>query len=139
MQMAEMQKQQAQAQMNMQSQQMAAEISAQKTQLEAQSKMQVKQAEVAFEIEKMRNEAELKKALMAEEFAYQMQIKGVEVAGIKDRDKMKEEEKAKRIDKQNTQQSKLIEQRQKELPPVSFESNEDSLDGFDFSEFEPRW
>jgi hypothetical protein len=137
-QMAEMQKQQAQAQMNMQSQQMAAEISAQKMQLEAQSKMQVKQAEVAFEIEKMRNEAELKKALMAEEFAYQMQIKGVEVAGIKDRDKMKENEKAKRIDKQNTQQSKLIEQRQKELPSISFESNEDSLDGFDFSEFEPR-
>ena len=136
--MAEMQKQQAQAQMNMQSQQMAAEISAQKMQLEAQSKMQVKQAEVAFEIEKMRNEAELKKALMAEEFSYQMQIKGVEVAGIKDRDKMKEDEKAKRIDKQNTQQSKLIEQRQKKLPPVSFESNEDSLDGFDFSEFEPR-
>jgi hypothetical protein len=138
MQMAEMQKQQAQAQMNMQSQQMAAEISAQKMQLEAQSKMQVKQAEVAFEIEKMRNEAELKKSLMAEEFSYQMQIKGIEVAGIKDRDKMKEEEKAKRIDKQNTQQSKLIEQRQKELPPISFESNEDSLDGFDFSEFEPR-
>jgi hypothetical protein len=137
-QMAEMQKQQAQAQMNMQSQQMAAEISAQKMQLEAQSKMQVKQAEVAFEIEKMRNEAELKKALMAEEFAYQMQIKGVEVAGIKDRDKMKENEKAKRIDKQNTQQSKLIEQRKKELPSISFESNEDSLDGFDFSEFEPR-
>jgi hypothetical protein len=24
------------------------------------------------------------------------------------------------------------------LPPLSFESNEDSLDGFDLAEFEPR-
>lgn len=138
MQMAEMQKQQAQAQLNMQSQQMAAEIAAQKIQLESQSKMQVKQAEVAFEIEKMRNEAELKKSLMAEEFSYQMRIKGVEVGALTERDKMKEDEKAKRIDRQNTQQSKLIEQRQKTLPSINFESNEDSLDGFDFAEFEPR-
>lgn len=138
MQMAEMQKQQAQAQINMQSQQMAAEIAAQKIQLESQSKMQVKQAEIAFEIEKMRNEAELKKSLMAEEFSYQMRIKGVEVGALTERDKMKEDEKAKRIDRQNTQQSKLIEQRQKTLPSINFESNEDSLDGFDFAEFEPR-
>lgn len=138
MQMAEMQKQQAQAQINMQSQQMAAEIAAQKIQLESQAKMQVKQAEVAFEIEKMRSEAQLKKDLMAEEFSYQMRIKGVEVGALTERDKMKEDEKAKRIDRQNTQQSKLIEQRQKTLPSINFESNEDSLDGFDFAEFEPR-
>lgn len=138
MQMAEMQKQQAQAQINMQSQQMAAEISAQKIQLESQAKMQVKQAEIAFEIEKMRNEALLKKELMAEEFSYQMRIKGVEVGALTEREKSKEEEKGKRIDRQNTQQSKLIEQRKNNLPSINFESNEDSLDGFDFAEFEPR-
>lgn len=138
MQMAEMQKQQMQAQLNMQSQQMAAQTAAQKIQLESQAEMQVKQAEVAFEIERSRVEAQLKKELMAEEFMYQMQLKGVEVDGLKTREKMKEDEKAKRIDRQNTQQSKLIEQRQKNLPAISFESNEDSLDGFDFAEFEPR-
>jgi len=138
MQMAEMQKQQMQAQLNMQSQQMAAQTAAQKIQLESQAEMQVKQAEVAFEIERSRVEAQLKKELMAEEFMYQMQLKGVEVEGLKTREKMKEDEKAKRIDRQNTQQSKLIEQRQKSLPAISFESNEDSLDGFDFAEFEPR-
>lgn len=138
MQLVEMQKQQSQAQLNMQSQQMAAEIAAQKIQLESQAKMQIKQAETAFEIEKMKNEAELKKSLMAEEFSYQMRIKGIEVGTMNDRDKMKEDEKAKRIDRQNTQQSKLIEQRQKSLPSINFESNEDSLDGFDFAEFEPR-
>ena len=138
MQMAEMQKQQMQAQLNMQSQQMAAQTAAQKIQLEAQAEMQVKQAQVAFDIERSKAEAMLKKELMAEEFMYQMRIKGVEVEGLKGREKMKEDEKAKRIDRQNTQQSKLIEQRQKNLPSISFESNEDSLDGFDFAEFEPR-
>ena len=138
MQMAEMQKQQMQAQLNMQSQQMAAQTAAQKIQLEAQAEMQVKQAQVAFDIERSKAEAMLKKELMAEEFMYQMRIKGVEVDGLKGREKMKEDEKAKRIDRQNTQQSKLIEQRQKNLPSISFESNEDSLDGFDFAEFEPR-
>ena len=33
---------------------------------------------------------------------------------------------------------KLINQRKNNLPPISFESNEDSLDGFDLAEFEPR-
>lgn len=138
MQMADMQKQQMQGQLNMQSQQMAAQMAAQKIQLESQAEMQVKQAEVAFDIEKMRAEAMFKKELMQEEFMYQMRIKGVEVEGIKERDKMKEDEKAKRIDRQNTQQSKLIEQRQQKAPAIIFESNEDSLDGFDFAEFEPR-
>ena len=138
MQMAQMQQQQMQAQLNMQSQQMAAQTAAQKIQLEAQAEMQVKQAQVAFDIERTKAEAMLKKELMAEEFMYQMRLKGVEVEGLKGREKMKEDEKAKRIDRQNTQQSKLIEQRQKNLPSISFESNEDSLDGFDFAEFEPR-
>lgn len=138
MQMADMQKQQMQGQLNMQSQQMAAQMAAQKIQLESQAEMQVKQAEVAFDIEKMRAEAQFKKELMQEEFMYQMRIKGVEVEGSKERERMKEDEKAKRIDRQNTQQSKLIEQRQQKAPAISFESNEDSLDGFDFAEFEPR-
>jgi hypothetical protein len=138
MQMADMQKQQMQGQLNMQSQQMAAQMAAQKIQLESQAEMQVKQAEIAFEIEKMRAEAMFKKELMQEEFMYQMRIKGVEVEGSKERERMKEDEKAKRIDRQNTQQSKLIEQRQTKSPAITFESNEDSLDGFDFAEFEPR-
>jgi len=32
----------------------------------------------------------------------------------------------------------LINQRKNNLPPQRFESNEDSLDGFDFAEFNPR-
>ena len=37
-----------------------------------------------------------------------------------------------------SRKSKLIEQRKNNLPPMNFESNEDSLDGFDLSEFNPR-
>ena len=133
-----MQQQQAQAQMQMQSQQMAAQTQMQKIQAETQGKMQVKQAETAFEIEKMRNEAEFKKSLMAEEFSYQMQLNGVEGYSVKKREEDREKAKASRISQQNTEQSKLIDQRKNNLAPINFESNEDSLDGFDFAEFNPR-
>jgi hypothetical protein len=100
--------------------------------------MQLKQAEIAFDIEKMKNEAVLKQQLMQAEFEMQMQLKGVEVESLSSREKDKEEAKAKRISQQNTEQSKLINQRKNNLPPINFESNEDSLDGFDLAEFEPR-
>jgi len=134
----EMQKQQMVANQQMESQKMAAQVALQKIDAEGQSKMRTKQAEIAFEIEKMKNEAELKRMLMAEEFQYQMKIAELQGGTLKDREEMKENEKAKRISMQNTQQSKLINQRQNDLPPINFESNEDSLDGFDLAEFEPR-
>jgi len=133
-----MQAQAIQAQQQVQIQQMAAQTAMQKIQLETQSKMQIKQAEVAFEIEKMKNEAMLKQQLMQTEFDMQMQLKGVEVESVDKREKEREEAKAKRISQQNSEQSKLINQRKNNLPPISFESNEDSLDGFDMAEFEPR-
>ena len=127
-----------QAQQQMQVQEMASQAAIQKIQLEAQAKMQFKQAEVAFEIEKLKAEAELKKMLMAEEFRYNMQVAGVKETALADRDMMKEDSKAKRISQQNSEQSKLINQRKNNLPPLNFESNEDTLDGFDMAEFEPR-
>ena len=51
---------------------------------------------------------------------------------------MKEDAKSKRISQANSEQSKMINQRKNNLPPINFESNEDSLDGFDLAEFEPR-
>jgi hypothetical protein len=133
-----MQQQAMMAQQQMQSQEMAAQAAMQQIQLEAQAKMQFKQAEVAFDIEKLKAEADLKRMLMAEEFGYQMQIAGIKETALADRDVMKEDSKAKRISQQNSEQSKLINQRKNNLPPLSFESNEDTLDGFDMAEFEPR-
>lgn len=134
----EMQKQAMNAQMQMQSQQMAAQMAMQKQKQELQGKMQLKQAEVAFEIEKMKNEAELKKVLMAEEFNYNLQLHNMAEERLQSRETQREDAKSKRISQQNTQQSKLINQRKNNLPPMNFESNEDSLDGFDFAEFNPR-
>jgi hypothetical protein len=134
----EMQKQAMMAQQQLQSQQMAAQTAMQKIQLESQAKMQLKQAEVAFDIEKLRAEAEMKRMLMNEEFQYQMQLGGLKETAIMSREDMKEKEKARRISQQNTEQSKLINQRKNNLPPMNFESNEDTLDGFDLAEFEPR-
>jgi hypothetical protein len=134
----EMQKQAMIAQQQLKSQELAAQTAMQKIQLETQAKMQIKQAEVAFDIEKMKAEAEMKRILMSEEFKYQMQIAGIKETAITTREDMKETAKEKRIAIQNTQQSKLINQRKNNLPPMNFESNEDTLDGFDLAEFEPR-
>ena len=91
-----------------------------------------------FEIEKLKNEAALKQELMTYEFQLNMQLKGVEEAAINTRESKREDAKSERISQQNTEQSKLIQQRQQKLPPVNFESNEDTLDGFDLAEFDPR-
>jgi hypothetical protein len=127
-----------QAQMNQQSQQMAAQITMQKQQTEIQGKMQLKQLEVSLDTQKMKEEAMLKIQLMQQEFDFNMQLKGVEVQGLEKREKEREKSKSDRISQQNTAQSKLINQRKNNLPPVTFESNEDSLDGFNFASFDPR-
>ena len=133
-----MQAQAIQAQQQMQSQQMAAQASMQKIQAETQSSMQIKQAEIAFDIEKMKNEAMLKSQLMDKEFSLNMQLRGIEAEQLQKREDNREKAKSDRISQQNSEQSKLINQRKNNLPPMSFESNEDSLDGFDLAEFEPR-
>lgn len=130
--------QEHQAQLNMQSQQMAADTAIQKQQAELQGKMQLKQAEVAFDIEKLKNEAQLKRELMQTEFDFNMQLRGLSEDALQGRESQRETSKSDRISQQNTEQSKLIDQRKNNLPPVKFESNEDSLDGFDMAEFEPR-
>jgi hypothetical protein len=132
------QEQQMQAQMQMQAQQAKSQGEMQKIQMESQAKIQYRQADVAFEIEKLKNEAELKKQLMQTEFEYQMQLKGLEQSNLSQREQDREKAKDSRVSLQSTEQSKLIEQRKNNLPPINFESNEDSLDGFDLAEFEPR-
>ena len=134
----EMQKQAMISQQQLKSQELAGQVAMQKIQSEGQMKMQIKQAEIAFEIEKMKAEAELKRQLMAEEFNYNMQLSGIKETKKNEIEKEKEKAKKERISLQNTQQSKLINQRKNNLPPMNFESNEDSMDGFDLGEFEPR-
>ena len=133
-----MQKQAMTAQQQLKSQEMASQVALQKIELETQSKMKVKQAEIAFEIEKQKAEAQLKSQLMQQEFDYNIQLRNVSEQALAFREGEREQAKSDRISQQNSEQSKLITQRKNNLPPQNFESNEDSLDGFDLSEFSPR-
>ena len=129
---------QMQTQGNIQSSQAAAQAALQKVQAESQAKAQLAQAQMQFDIQRMQAEAQIKEQLMSVEFNYNMQLKGMEVSQIKQLDMDKEKAKDDRTKLQATQQSKLIEQRQKDLPAMDFESNEDSLDGFSLEQFNPR-
>ena len=129
---------QMQTQGNIQSSQAAAQAALQKVQAEAQAKAQIAQAQMQFDIQRMQAEAQIKEQLMAVEFNYNMQLRGMEVEKVKQLDMDKEKAKDDRTKLQATQQSKLIEQRQKDLPAMNFESEEDSLDGFDLEQFNPR-
>jgi len=127
-----------QTQGNIQSSQASAQAALQKVQAESQAKAQLAQAQMEFDIKLMQAEAEIKQQLMSVEFQYNMQLKGMEVSQIKQLDMDKEKAKDDRTKLQATQQSKLIEQRQKDLPSMDFESEEDSLDGFNLEQFNPR-
>lgn len=135
---SEQQKAQYQMQTNMQSQQAAAEAKAAEMQSQAQTKIAVIQAQSQADIDKMNAEVEAKKVLMELEFSYQMQLKGVDDQKLMQRDDKKEEAKNKRVDQEASRQSKLIDQRKNNTAPIDFESNEDSLDSFDLSSFNPR-
>ena len=118
--------------------QAAADAKMQQIDAETQSKIEIKKAEAEFDVETMRQEAAIKLELMRQEFQMNMQLKGIDSQLITEKEKMKEEAKDKRVSIQNTQQSKLIDQRKNNLPPIDFESNEDTLDGFDLAGFEPK-
>ena len=133
MEMQAMQAEQQQAAIMAQSQ-----AEQQKKLMEMENAMQLKQAEIGMEIEKMNNEAMLKSQLMEKEFAFNMQLKGIEQSQIDQREAAKEKGKSDRITMANSQQSRLIEQRKRNLPPITFESNEDTLDGFDLAQFGPK-
>tara|TARA_R110000751_G_scaffold7210_1_gene29790 strand:+ start:3862 stop:6291 length:2430 start_codon:yes stop_codon:yes gene_type:complete len=136
-QQAEQQKMEMQSKINMQSQQAASQAKMQLLEMETQAKIQVEQAEAAFQIEKLTAEKGLKQELMQTEFEMQMQIKKMEADALKNREDEREVSKDNRVSQQNSQQSQLISQRTENAPPISFESNEDTLDGFDLAQFEP--
>jgi len=134
----EMQKQAMVAQQQLKSQEMAGQVAVQKIELETQGKLKYKQGEMQLEIERNKVEAQLKSQLMEQEFNYNLQLRQMDGMALSQREQSREDAKSQRISQQNSEQSKLINQRKNNLPPQNFESNEDSLDGFDLAEFEPR-
>ena len=127
-----------QAQVNAQSAQQAAQAEVQKNQALTQSKVQLEQTENQLQIQKMYEEAKIKKDLMNHEFQLNLKLKQLEVDALKNKETIKEDRKDERTRIQASQQSELIEQRNNQGSPKKFESENDSLGGFDLGSFEPR-
>ena len=130
---------QQQAMLNQQSAQAAAQGEVQKNQALTQSKIELEQVKAQINTQRMVYEAEMKKELMKLEFDYNMQLKGMEVQGQKDKDTQKEDRKDERTRIQASQQSELINQRNNKLPPKKFESSGNDIMSGDFNldAFEP--
>ena len=138
-QMMQQQNMQAQAKMNQESAQAAAQADMQKNQMMMQGESQMEQLKAQLASQKIMQEANLKKELMGLEFQYNMQLKGIEVSGMKSREKEKEDRKDERTKIQATQQSEMIEQRNGGKPPKNFESAGNDIlgGGFDLGSFDP--
>jgi len=131
---------QAQSEANIQAQQAAAQMEVQKNQALTQSKAELAQVESQLDLQKLQAEGELKKMLMEQEFQYNMQLRQMEVEGVKGREKEKEDRKDKRTRIQATQQSEMIDQRNNQKPPKNFESSGNDImgGGFNLGAFEPQ-
>ena len=130
---------QAQAQANAQASEKAAMAEVQKQQALTAEKVAIEQAKSNFEMQRMQTEAQIKKELMATEFQYNLQLAQMKAKETKAKDAQIEDRKDKRIEKEGTQQSQLIEQRQTQGLPKNFESaGNDNLGGFDLSQFNPQ-
>ena len=130
---------QAQAQANAQASEKAAMAEVQKQQALTAEKVAIEQAKSNFEMQRMQTEAQIKKELMATEFQYNLQLAQMKAQATKQKETEIEDRKDKRIEKEGTQQSQLIEQRQTQGLPRDFESaGNDNLGGFDLSQFNPQ-
>ena len=91
-------------------------------------------------MKKLAAEAQLKKDLMQLEFQMNMQLAKVKSSGEAQKIKDKEDRKDERTKIQASQQSELIDQRKKDLPPKNFESaGNDVISGnFGLGAFEPK-
>ena len=130
----------AQTESNTQAAQAAAQMEMQKDQALTQTKMQLEQMKSQLDSQKMMQEVTHKKELMELEFQMNMRLKGVEVDGVKSREKEKEDRKDERTKIQASQQSEMIEQRNSGKPPKNFESSGNDIlgGGFDLGVFDPR-
>jgi hypothetical protein len=129
----------AQTKSNAEAAQAAAAAEMQKEEALAHSKVKIANAQKGFDIEKMEREAQIKMRLMEREFELNMRLKDKDLQVTNNKETIKEDRKDERTRIQASQQSEMIEQRNKDLPAKSFESRGfDNLDGFGLEQFEPR-
>jgi len=131
---------QMQAQANQETAEKAAMFEVQKQQALTESQVQLAQAQSQFEIQRMQVEAQMKQSLMEVEFQYNMQLTQAKNQAEQSKIAEIENRKDERTKIQATQQSEMIQQRQRDTLPIDFESaGNDVMDGgFGLESFDPR-
>jgi len=130
---------QAQAQANGQASEKAAMAEVQKQQALTAEKVAIEQAKSQFELQRMQTEAQIKKELMATKFQYDLQLAQAALQATKAKEDNADAAKAKRIEKEGTQQSELIEQRQNRGTPKNFENaGQEAMGGMGMGDVFPQ-
>jgi hypothetical protein len=119
----------AQSQANIQTQQASAQMEMQKKQSESKSMQELEGIKAKFEAERMMQEAELKKQLMDHEFQIQIRLAKLQADAMKAKEDSKEDRKDERTKIQATQQSQLIDQRKNDSPPKDFQQEDIEMGG----------
>ena len=116
---------QAQASANAQAAQAAAQAETQKQQALPASQLELEQGKVELKIQYMAAEAEMKKKMAEHQYTMDYSLKKLEIQGLTDREVAREDRKDERTKIQATQQSEMIDQRQKNKPPKNFQQTSD--------------
>ena len=116
---------QAQASANAQAAQAAAQAETQKQQALTASQLELEQGKVELKIQYMAAEAEMKKKMAEHQYTMDYSLKKLEIQGLTDREVAREDRKDERTKIQATQQSEMIDQRQKNKPPKNFQQASD--------------
>lgn len=121
------------AQIQSQAQVEAAERMAQAKQMEIQAKTQADlttiNAKSEAELRKLEFEKQSKLELMDKEFEYNMMLRGMDTEAMMEKERLKENRKDERIDRQSSHTSKIAEQKATNAPAINFESNFDHMNG----------
>lgn len=116
----------------------ASQAKTQEMQFKTQSELAVVQAKSQAKMQELEKEGEVKSILMEKEFNYQMMLQGQQKQQEERKTKYLEDRKDGRQDKNNSQASELIQQREFNQPAKSFESSEDNISGnIELSEMSP--
>jgi hypothetical protein len=128
----------AQADANAEAAERAAMAEVQKNQAIAETTLQIEQGKGQIVIQKLQTEGEIKKQLMEIQFGYDQQLKQMEVQQAQVKEKEIEDRKDKRTELQASQQSKMIQQRQTDGPPVNFGGDDEVGFGEMMQSFAPQ-
>tara|TARA_Y100001963_G_C6656820_1_gene388471 strand:- start:35 stop:919 length:885 start_codon:yes stop_codon:yes gene_type:complete len=114
---------QAQAQANAQQQQVAAQAEMQKNQAKTQAEGQLEQQKNQLQIQYLQSEVQAKKDLMQFEFDLNSRLKSIEAEAKQRDERVREDRKDLRVDRQAAHQKQMINQRSKGDSLNNFESS----------------